>query len=97
MQPNGSTGLGARIRLAERRPEIQERLKDVLLRSAKDVGKEFSLFIFLHEARIHEKGGHRTRRNVQPQKSAHRDCHQNGMEKCKDRKCIVGLNGRHPD
>ncbi|MBI5884282.1 MAG: hypothetical protein HZB91_14395 [Elusimicrobia bacterium] len=33
IRPNGSTGLGARIRLAERLPEIQERLKGVRLHS----------------------------------------------------------------
>ncbi|MHB2025137.1 MAG: DNA adenine methylase [Elusimicrobiota bacterium] len=33
MRPNGSTGLGARIRLAERLPQIQERLKGVELHS----------------------------------------------------------------
>ncbi len=43
MRPNGSTGLGARIRLAERLPEIQERLKGVRLHSWdwKDVIKEY--------------------------------------------------------
>ena len=43
MRPNGSTGLGARIRLAERLPEIQERLKGVRLHSWdwKDVVKEY--------------------------------------------------------
>lgn len=43
MRPNGSTGIGARIRLAERLPEIQERLKGVKLHSQdwKDVVKEY--------------------------------------------------------
>lgn len=43
MRPNGSTGIGARIRLAERLPEIQERLKGVVLHSWdwKDVVKEY--------------------------------------------------------
>lgn len=52
MRPNGSTGLGAHIRLAERLPEIQERLKGVRLHSWdwKDVVKEYDgphAFIYL--------------------------------------------------
>lgn len=43
VRPNGKTGAGAEIRLAERLPEIQERLKSVRLHSWdwKDVVKEY--------------------------------------------------------